>query len=102
MGVVDIAHAAAALRCAAHLLANQRPQLVKVDNGAVVVVLQLVEVPHTDLFVCDGGTFMISQSAAAAAAAHCSSTLQQQSQTGWCGSPQPGGLQQQQYKVKTL
>jgi hypothetical protein len=34
---------------AAHLLAHQRPQLVQVDDGAVVVVLLLVEVPHTNL-----------------------------------------------------
>jgi hypothetical protein len=38
--------------CAAvgtHLLANQRPKLVQVDNGAEVVVPLKVEVTHTDL-----------------------------------------------------
>lgn len=32
-----------------HLLAHQSPELVQVDDGAVVVVLLLVEVPHTNL-----------------------------------------------------
>lgn len=41
--------AAHARRSESHLLANQSPQLVQVDNGAVVVVLLLVEVPHTNL-----------------------------------------------------
>ena len=32
-----------------HLLAKESPELVKVDDGAVGVVLQLVKVTHTDL-----------------------------------------------------
>ena len=45
----DPAWAPHAWRHAPHLLANQGPQLVDVDDGAVVLVLHEMVVPHADL-----------------------------------------------------
>jgi hypothetical protein len=44
----------------AHLLAHQCPQLVQIDDWAVVVVLLLVEVPHTNLRGCTAANKQIS------------------------------------------